>query len=169
MNIFVLDTNHFDNALYHCDKHVVKMPLETAQLLCSARHVLGCTSQISYKITHKNHPCSIWCRSSYENYFWLAELGIALCEEYQYRYGKTHKCLQVISECIYDAPKFEQYQLTPFAQAMPEVYKCDNAVNAYRYYYIAEKQPLFKWTSRPIPHWIPMSCFTTTPMETAHA
>lgn len=69
MNIFILDTNPKIAAQYHVDKHVVKMILETAQLLCSAHWLNG--SEAPYKLTHKNHPCAIWTRECVENYNWL--------------------------------------------------------------------------------------------------
>ena len=95
MNIFVLDYNPTRAAKMQCDKHVVKMALETAQLLCTA--FPGGTAP--YKLTHFNHPCAIWCRESLKNYNWLIDHGIALCDEYQHRYGKTHKSKEVILWC----------------------------------------------------------------------
>ena len=69
MNIFALDNDVKVAAQWHVDKHVVKMPLETAQMLCTARHELGEKPEsIPYKVAHKNHPCTIWCRNSSENY-----------------------------------------------------------------------------------------------------
>ena len=88
MNIFALDNDVKVAAQWHVDKHVVKMPLETAQMLCTARHELGEKPEsIPYKVAHKNHPCTIWCRTSSENYDWLCDLGMVLCKEYTYRYG----------------------------------------------------------------------------------
>jgi hypothetical protein len=77
MNIFYLDKSPYTCARYHCDKHVVKMILETAQLLCGAHWATGGTAQ--YKPTHLNHPCAIWVRKSLSNYKWLCELGFNLC------------------------------------------------------------------------------------------
>lgn len=93
MNIFLLDYDVKKCAQSHVDKHVVKMILETAQLLCGAHHVIGTTDNIPYKLSHKNHPCSIWVRESLTNYLYLCELGLELCYEYTYRYGKdtNHK------------------------------------------------------------------------------
>jgi hypothetical protein len=69
MNIFFLDENPTLSAKYHVDKHVVKMILETAQLLCSVHHVTDqVTDQVPYKLSHKNHPCAIWARESLSNY-----------------------------------------------------------------------------------------------------
>ena len=77
MNIFFLDENPQLNAQYHCDKHVVKMILETAQLLCSVHHMCD-EVDVPYKLAHKNNPCSIWCRKSLTNYLALCELGLEL-------------------------------------------------------------------------------------------
>ena len=73
MNIFFLDNDIRKCAIYHCDKHVVKMTLETAQLLCGVHHIIG--GDAPYKLSHKNHPCSIWARESLSNYMLLSELG----------------------------------------------------------------------------------------------
>ncbi len=108
MNIFFLDWDVKKSAEYHCDKHVVKMILETAQLLCGAHHVTDqvptkyppSTLQVPYKLSHKNHPCAIWTRESLSNYLYLCELGLELCKEYTYRYGKRHKRLSLASNDV---------------------------------------------------------------------
>ena len=64
MNIFLLDEDLSRNARYMVDKHVVKMPVESAQMLCTALHCCG--QDAPYKATHVNHPDNIWCRTSYE-------------------------------------------------------------------------------------------------------
>ena len=69
MNIFYLDENHETCAQYHCDKHVIKMILETAQLLCCVHWVSGV--EAPYKKTHVNHPSSVWARESLTNYKWF--------------------------------------------------------------------------------------------------
>lgn len=92
MNIFVLDRDVKKCAIYHNDKHVVKMILESAQLLCGVHHMTESNiNDIPYKLSHKNHPCSIWAREDISNYLWLCELGLELCKEYTYRYGRRHK------------------------------------------------------------------------------
>ena len=65
MNIFMLHQEPQIAAQYHCDKHVVKMILESAQLLCTALNEAGVP--MPYRVTHKNHPCSIWVRESRAN------------------------------------------------------------------------------------------------------
>jgi hypothetical protein len=150
MNIFYLDNDVNKCAEYHCDKHIVKMTLETAQLLCSAHWVVG--GQAPYKLAHKNHPCSIWVRSSLSNYIYLCNLGLALCSEYEYRYNKIHKSKSVISWCLTNLPDLKDIGLTPPALAMPEQYKSSDPVKAYRNYYIYEKS-FAKWKFRSIPFW----------------
>lgn len=152
MNIFILDYNPVKSAKMQCDKHVVKMPLETAQLLCSAFE----KGEAPYKRTHYNHPCSIWARESKGNYLWLIEHGIALCKEYTYRYEKNHKSLEVILWCKNNIEKlsFERIRRTNFCLCFDEVYKIGNAVKSYRNYYVNEKQSIATWNKkRKAPRW----------------
>ncbi len=150
MNIFVLDLEPSKAAKFHADKHVIKLILETAQLLSTAVRLSGI--DFGYRITHQNHPCSLWTRKTRANFEWLKELGIALCEEYTYRYGKIHASESIIrgapNQIITAGP------LTPFAQAMPEEYKNNDPVAAYRNYYLAEKKNLLHYTKREKPEWI---------------
>jgi len=150
MNIFILDNNPQLCAQYHNNKHVVKMILESAQLLCGAHWVTG--SEAPYRLSHKNHPCSIWVRECLENYMWLCDLGMELCREYTYRYGKRHKTQDIIEWCINTPPNIEKLgNLTPFKLAMPNECKIGNAVDSYREYYIKEKKYFSKWKNRETP------------------
>jgi hypothetical protein len=155
MNIFVLDENPQIAAQMHNDKHVVKMILETAQLLCGVHHTTDSQyTDIPYKLSHKNHPCSIWARECIENYTWLCDLGIALCDEYRYRYGKRHKSLDVIEWALFHRPNLPTNgDITPFALAMPDECKVDSVVESYRLYYITHKQGFSKWKKRDTPDW----------------
>jgi len=114
MNIFVLHESPVAAAKMHCDKHCVKMVLETAQLLSTAIHMTG-GEYGPYKPTHKNHPCSIWARTSKANFGWLKHLGMELCWEYSYRYGRMHKCETFIKEAPDDS--IPDGKLTPFVQS----------------------------------------------------
>lgn len=157
MNIFVLDTSPHKAALFHCDKHVVKMVLETAQLLSTVKH--GLWLDAPYRATHANHPCTVWVRQSRENYNWAWNLGYALGMEYTHRYGKTHKSWLLFAEGKLDLPddvEFPMSGLTSFSLAMPDEYKDDDPVVAYRRYYVGEKSHLFNYTSRDVPEWITM-------------
>lgn len=155
MNIFILDYDIETCARYHVDKWVVKMPLEYAQLLCTARHVLNDNPiNIPYKITHKNHPCSIWTRHSLENYNWLCKLGLAVCREYTFRYEKIHKCQKIIENCIEYLPQFDYISRSRFALAMPDDCKLEDVVQSYRLYVNKYKKHLLSWKNRERPNWI---------------
>lgn len=151
MNIFYLHKNPKICAQYHCDKHVVKMILETAQIL-STVHWMN-NGEGPYKPTHKKHPCVIWANESKSNYLWLIDLGLELCEEYTYRYGKRHKSEAVIKKMKKKIPKIKDLGITKRPQAMPEEYRHPNAVTAYRRYYIKDKARIATWKIREIPKW----------------
>jgi len=173
----VLDLDLYLNAKYHVDKHIVKMPLEAAQLMCTASwidEILGYVPRAltkeetrelrvylsgleewywhsRYTITHFNHPCSIWARSSRDNYQWLYQYAMSLGYEYTNRYGKWHASTSV----ALNVPKIENMEsigLMPFVQAMPDQYKGPDAVEAYRAYYKAEKRHIAKWKTG-VPDW----------------
>jgi hypothetical protein len=166
MNIFALHLNPQLAAEYHCDKHVVKMIIETAQLLYCAHYELD--SELfkkgyimlpnnAYRKTHPNHPCAIWVRQNIENYTWLTKLGWFLCKEYQTRYGehKIHKTEKHIRWLMKNPPIcIPNGDRTPFPQAMPPEYKRDDSIEAYRTYYKESKmkiRKIVKYTRRPPP------------------
>jgi hypothetical protein len=155
MNIFVLDLDPKKCAQYHLNSHVVKMVLETSQILCGVHWMSeGGQYDIPYKLSHKNHPCSIWARECIENYQWLCNLGIELSEEYTLRYGKRHKSEDVINWCISNPPKIRiNGEMTPFALAMPDECKVSDPVESYRIYYMTEKRKIATWKNREIPSW----------------
>ena len=154
MNIFFLDMDVKKCAKYHVDKHVVKMILETAQLLCGVHHTTPLvTPQVPYKLSHKNHPCAIWTRESLSNYLYLCDLGLELCKEYTFRYGKTHKSQQVIEWCLDNKPNIVDKGFTTPPKAMPDEYKVTDVVESYRNYYIGAKKDFAKWKNRDIPDW----------------
>lgn len=154
MNIFVLDEDVKKCAVYHNDKHVVKMILETAQLLCGVHHMTNQeTEQVPYRLSHKNHPCSIWARENMSNYLWLCELGLELCKEYTHRYEKRHKSQDVIEWCLINKPNLPEHSFTNPPKAMPDEYKVEDVVQSYRNYYIGEKASFSKWKKRSIPSW----------------
>ena len=151
MNIFILDLDVKKCSQYHNDKHCIKQLLETAQLLCGVHWVLG--GEAPYKLSHKNHPCSIWARESLSNYLYLCELGLALCDEYTFRYGKRHKSQDVIEWCLDNKPNLIDIGFTKPALAMPDKYKTNNVVESYRNYYIGEKYSMATWKNRDVPEW----------------
>lgn len=156
MNIFFLHYNPKKCAKYHVDRHVVKMILETCQLLCTAIWVCG--GEAPLKKTHENHPSAIWARESKENWNWLRSLGIALCKEYTYRYDKKHKLEDTLYEL--SCPELPEKKFTEPRQAMPDKYKDESSITAYRNYYLYAKKHLhqFKtrhaWKKRRIPKFV---------------
>ena len=151
MNIFVVDEDPEIAARQLCDKHVVKMILETAQMLCTVAHQHG--HPAPYRVSHPKHPCTLWAGKSPENWSWLIAHGLAMAEEYTRRYGRTHKSEAVIKWCARLPIQFGASPgLTPFAQAMPEQYKNECAVTAYRAYYHGEKAAFATWKSE-VPQW----------------
>jgi hypothetical protein len=163
MNIFYVDHNPVVAAQSLCDKHVVKMVLESAQLLSTAQHLcsyrleLRLDTELLYKPTHKNHPCAKWVRECAPNYNWLVGHALALCEEYTYRYGKVHKSQAVIANCRNDPALPKNFNMmTPPALAMPDVFKTDDPVESYRNYYRFDKLRNIQctWTKRERPGWL---------------
>ena len=152
MNIFVLHKDPYQAAYQMCDKHVVKMILESAQMLCAVYD----NGTAPYKRAFYNHPCTIWARESQENYEWLLDHAYAMCQEYTRRYGKVHKSIHAIEWCgkNYHKLSLPRTGLTPFAQAMPEQYKNDDAVVAYRDFYKSEKRKFLNYRKRTAPSWL---------------
>lgn len=143
MNIFVLDYDIKKCAEYTCDKHCVKMILESAQLLSTTVRLSGIDK--GYKICYINHPVSKWVRESLRNWLWLRELVINLNAEWQRRFNhrENHKSFEVVMSLPY--PKIKDIGLTKFALAMPDKYKCTDVVESYRNYYKGEKQDIASW------------------------
>jgi len=153
MNIFVLDSDPEVAASMACDKHVVKMVLETAQMMCTVVASYG--HDTPYRPTHKKHPCTLWAGRSRANWSWLVDHGMSLCEEYTRRYGKVHKSQRVIEWCAMTHIDLPNVSRTPFAQAMPPQYKNPCAVTAYRDYYLGEKSGFATWKTRAPSWWQP--------------
>jgi len=182
LNLFILDNDLQKCAEAHVDSHVVKMPLEVAQILCTnfALYHIGIEAPnrkidkdeharlreyaqqqrplpqehrlVPYLPVSVNHPCTIWARSSKANWLWCVDYAFALEKEYTYRYGKPSlKAVDVIRGL--GMPEFAEEDFTPFAQAMPENYKCSDAIKAYRGYYCGDKVHLAKWKNREEPSW----------------
>jgi hypothetical protein len=154
MNIFILDKDPVMSAQLQCDKHVVKMILELSQMLSTAHHLWDSSyKDLVYRKTHVNHPCSIWVRETSTNYDWAYNHFIALCDEYTYRYNKTHLTDTKLRVILSNNP-VQLGILTPFVLAMPDEYKCSCSIQSYRNYYIGDKRHLFSWTKRDTPQWV---------------
>jgi hypothetical protein len=180
MNLFILDKSPIKSAQLQCDKHVVKMIVESAQMLSTTHRMLdgelerrpsksGKTvvkywklpdrrENFFYKAVHMYHPCTVWTAESNNNYNWHWAHFAALCDEYKYRYGKIHATDKLLREELRSLPKNMPIgYLTPQPLAMkanPECMDPNNIVESYRKFY-QTKQHRFKmaWTKREIPEW----------------
>lgn len=186
MNIFALSKDPVESAQEMLDKHVVKMPTETCQMLHtnglfneyverygkepSLRQLKNYHEEIEstlMKPAMLNHPSTIWTRQSIHNTMWLFEHGIALCKEFEFRYGKEHgsysRTLQTPME--YDA---DSTLATPVDIAMADVYRIDNeygehcwefVIDSYRHYYLEGKWKFAEWRNERMPNWWPKDHF----------
>ena len=143
MNIFYLHRDPVIAAKVQYNKHVVKMILESAQMLCTAHHCYGDKDQIQnvpYKQAHLNHPSTVWTRRSKSTYMWLYNHMMALGDEYKKRYGKTHLSIIKCKDFLAKPPvhiQGDEFVQPP--QAMPDEYKDECSIKAYWNYYIGEK------------------------------
>ncbi len=181
MNIFILDKEPKKAAEYHCDKHVVKMILESAQMKSTAHwlHLLSANGKTlkdfkrvrdakqwllentdekyhpPYSMTHVNHPCTKWVSSTKQNYMWHYDLLFYLCDEYTNRYNKIHKTSQYLSWFKNNIPiNIKDAKKESFPICMSEDYKIQNdPILSYRNYYIKDKSRFAKWKNGNIPHW----------------
>lgn len=175
MNIFYIDKDPVQAAEWMVDKHVVKMILESAQLLSTAHRVLDgieyiengkrkikrwlledARENVLYKATHINHPSAIWCRESIENYNWLVDHFFALMTEYTYRYDREHKCYGELSYMLQSPPKnLTKFDWTEMPSAMADEYIISNdPLTNYRNYYKLGKVSMHSWKRRQPPEWI---------------
>ena len=156
MNIFHLDKNPKICAEYHCDKHVVKMILETAQMLSTAyRKKFGDNDDL-YKTAYPKHPMTIWVGDSGDNFFWSVQLLDQLLYQYTVRYKKVHKTIK-ISNLLHSKHKLWHTWKTEFTRpplCMPDEYKCDDYIQSYRNYYIGDKKRFARYTSVDTPEFM---------------
>jgi hypothetical protein len=182
MNLFYLDEDLDKCAEYHVDAHVTKMQLEAAQMLCTnlwidllfgyvpraitkeENKILSATRvkqsalpleerTFPYLPTMQNHPCTIWMRTSLDNFEWSHCYANALSSEQHYRYGTTHKSITVINS-LPDPKHIPSIGFTKFGLAMPDQLKnYDDPIGSYRMYYMLDKGTFAKWKYRDKPKW----------------
>ena len=146
MNIFVTNPSPTISARHLPDKHVVKMPLETCQMLsivCSDKwghgygelHRLDGQPYRTEKGAFRNHPCTIWANDCLENTWWLLAHGLALCNEYQWRYAKVHSCEKTLEEASTIIPPAPApYLPKSFTFAGPDEFKYDTSIDIFTAY-----------------------------------
>jgi hypothetical protein len=162
----LLDKSPRQSARYHCDKHVVKMTLEAAQILCTAHWL--CDGEIGegwYRPTHTGHPVVRWAAHCTGAYAYAWRQFKYLAAEYEYRYGREHLSWTKLGGALEQPPWYctDSAAEPWFPLCMPSVYwpagsvgtaSLPEAVAAYRRYYGGEKQRMFKWTKRDVPDWL---------------
>jgi hypothetical protein len=174
MNLFYLSRDAKSAAQGHCDKHVVKMIVEYAQLLSTAHRLLDGemsieksktgrnvkrwklaeSDEVFYVASHVNHPAATWCRASSANYKFLYELFIQLCGEYTHRYGKVHATQTKCGLPLSNLPKnIHHGEFVDPPLTMPDEFKVDDAVISYQNLYVVSKARFAKWTNRQPPEW----------------
>jgi hypothetical protein len=176
MNLFFLSRTPREAAQAHANKHVVKMVLETAQMLSTAHRLadgaraLGlsargraCTSwvladaereRLLYRATHANHPTAAWVRGSRAHYDWAFSLFCELLSEYTFRYGKVHACTKLV-RALAEAPAgVPDAGFSDPPKCMPEVYAAGDVVTCYRTYYREGKKDLLAYKRRAPPPWL---------------
>ena len=152
MNIFAVNSDPKIAARELCNKHIIKMPTETGQLLylCFSNN----------KNNYYKHPAAVWTRNSLSNFEWLVEHGKELCLEYQRRYKRIHRASLVINWAARNKDKlvFQDNGLTEFARCFGK-YKSVLApvldtIQAYKNYYLLDKKEFAKWPSiESVPNW----------------
>lgn len=176
MNIFYLDKDPMFCAMQHCDKHVVKMIIEYAQLMSTAHRILDGKEYLGLtangrkirrwrmdndelekglmKASHINHPSNIWLRQSKQNYVWLNRMWNYLLLEYTYRYNKNHAC-EKYRDLLYVWPtNIPDDQFTDPTPAMPDDCKIPgDSLSSYHKYYNEKKFHFARWKNRNKPTW----------------
>jgi len=144
MNIFFLHKDPSRAAKAQCDKHVVKMVLETTQMLSTAARRRG--NDVGYKSAYPNHPMTIWVGDTRDNFCWALQHAIELSKEYTIRYSKFHACQKVIDNIHEYYPDISFANITEPPQCMPDEFKDDDFVRAYRNYYVHK---IGQWKHQP--------------------
>lgn len=180
MNIFILDKDPVIAADMYCDKHISKMIVEHVQMMTVSYYTtIGVFNKNDYlnkkleilnlfkdfpriddegnpspyKITHLNHPCTIWVRESYSNFKWLLTCTLSLCKKYTSIYGKRHLCENICDWMFKNKPNLPDKGLTKFALAMPDQYKTNDDVLSYRLFYISKMSYMKLNWSLVTPEW----------------
>lgn len=165
MNIFYLDKDPNISAQMQCDKHVVKMVVESAQMLSTAHRMIDGAligkkwihpnrDDTLYKASHINHPCNVWIREGSDNYIWLYNHFKELCNEYTFRYGRIHLSWEKLGTILQTVPQKIPPGSTPFKPAVGDHSWQGDIISTYRSFYCTKRHRMdMIWTKRNIPDW----------------
>lgn len=168
MNIFVVSCCPIESAQQLPDKHVNKMPLECCQMISviyshwyynwGTIPKKDGTPYKTEKGAFRKHPCTIWASERYENLAWLIQHGLALCEEFKFRFNKEHGTYKTLKYCE-DIFKLKTgcnldiwREVKSFTRAMPNELKFDNSIDtieSYRRYVISKEWTLDNYLKAP--------------------
>jgi len=158
MNIFAIEghNNNIDwveSARSQDNYRVIKMILESCQMLCTTLNEQAGKQITPYRSTHKNHPSTKWVRASSANFEALSEHTLAMLEEYTERFNKVHKCTHVLEKCmkLYDPSLFPSKSPTQLPLAMPYEFHSDDIVESYRRFYASKTK--IRYPKEKIPSW----------------
>jgi hypothetical protein len=179
MNIFYINEDPIIAARELADDHIRKMQIESAQMLSTAYRLNEGIAKIApsrsgkrmvkhwvldknkedivYKVAHLNHPSTIWTRQSIQHYRWLVEHGLEICDEFEKRYGKRHKTKDVLEWLQDNEPNIPDNGFVDPPQCMPDEFKEDNTLAAYKRFYILDKVKVKKLDWKKLnnkPEWI---------------
>lgn len=155
MNIFYVDADPILSAKQLCDQHILKMQIESAQMLATAHWETG--GSAPYKKAHVNHPSTKWTRQSIQHYRWLVEHGLEICREFTRRYGNDHKTRLVLEWLKENEPNIPDTGFTEPPQCMPDEFKDKDTVKAYQRFYVLDKIKVkgLKWKKcNNQPNWV---------------
>lgn len=179
MNIFFLSSDTKENSEFYCDKHVVKIITEIAQMLTSAairgnipKSLIPLTkSGNPMKVSHPNHPMTKWVGDDRCNFLKACEIGLSLCEEYTYRYEKTHyneNTIRFYEALVREIPDLKNQDMTIPPVCISPSSRCNTLdgfsnwhyINKYRAYYWMDKREFATWKNRETPWWFNSEYFT---------
>lgn len=177
MNIFFLDIDPIKCAHYHCNKHIVKMITEHAQMMSMAiwyhdrkqalrlyekGRIMNAPPEVTGKPprtdSHLMHPCTMWVRESRKHFDWLKLMSAEMAHEYYLRFGQFHNPPRHHSsyvDCIahLNSSKIPDSPWESPPQAMPEEFRGPDAAEAYKRLYGLDKIRFARWTVREMPEW----------------
>jgi hypothetical protein len=155
MNIFYINEDPIIAAQELADDHIRKMQIESDQMCCTAHWETG--NEAPYKRAHKNHPSTIWTRQSIHHYRWLVKHGLEICNEFEKRYGKVHATKQVLLWCKDNEPNLPNNKFIEPPQCMPEEFRKEDTIEAYKNFYINDKVKVKKLDWKKLnnkPKWV---------------
>lgn len=162
MNRFLIERNPQSIAESLCDQHIVKMPLEEAQMLCTAlwHHNSEFAFENNlYKPVHQKHPCTLWCMETRANFKFAFMLYWCMLLEYKVRYRRMHGARKPFHAIMRGMNHIPKGKITKHPQCFGQQYESiktdeDYPINAYRDFYKLDKLSFARWKHSRKPYWL---------------